>query len=369
MGFVRGSMVSLMAIGGLVVASWAYGAVPRVSDEGKFFSADAITKANQKIKDIQRVYRKDLLIETVPSVPTALERRFKELGAKDFFIEWTRRRAEEAGVKGIYILISKKPGHLQIEVDQQTRNQGFGLDDRDALAKKMVALFGQKNNDGALLEAVGFVETKLAVKLGKRPAAPAPVAAQKPVKQPVHRAAEVAGHGAEPDRGISPLGWIGITVAALLGVWLLAAVFRAVSGIGRGGGVGGPMGPGGAGGYGGGGGGGGGGGFFSSLMGGLFGAAAGMWLYNSMFGGESHWGSPTAFGGESSRNDLESGAGDFSGDSSTGADFDTDDSNAADDSGGDYGGGSFGDSGGDFGGGDFGGGDFGGGDFGGGGDA
>jgi uncharacterized protein len=34
----------------------------------------------------------------------------------------------------------------------------------------------------------------------------------------------------------------------------------------------------------------GGGGFFSSLMGGLFGAAAGSWLYDQFSGGQSHFG-------------------------------------------------------------------------------
>ena len=42
------------------------------------------------------------------------------------------------------------------------------------------------------------------------------------------------------------------------------------------------------GGYGPGYGGGGGGGFFSSLVGGMFGAAAGNWMYDSFFRGEGH---------------------------------------------------------------------------------
>jgi len=96
----------------------------------------------------------------------------------------------------------------------------------------------------------------------------------------------------------------------------------------------------------------GGGGFFSSLLGGLFGAAAGMWLYNNLFGG-SYWDSSQAFGGETPPTDA--GTSDYDGDGS--GDFDTNDSV---DTGGDFGGDDFG--GGDFDGGEFGGGDFGGGD-------
>ena len=69
----------------------------------------------------------------------------------------------------------------------------------------------------------------------------------------------------------SDLGaWLCIGVVVLLGIWLVFALVRAFTGGGGGGG---------GGGYGGGGGGGG-GGFFPALMGGLFGAAAGMWLYD-----------------------------------------------------------------------------------------
>jgi uncharacterized protein len=87
-----------------------------------------------------------------------------------------------------------------------------------------------------------------------------------------------------------------------------------------------------------------GGGFGRSLLGGLFGAAAGMWMYDQFFGSQGHASS------WSERNDAGSGDGGVSGQ-------DTDYSGS---------GGGFDDSGGDSGGGDSGG--FGGGDSGGGGD-
>ena len=92
---------------------------------------------------------------------------------------------------------------------------------------------------------------------------------------------------------------------------------------------------------------GGGGGFFSSLIGGMFGAAAGMWMYNQFLGSDSH------------ASTMSDNAG--NGDSGISGQ-DTDYSSSGSDFGGDSG---SGDSGG-FGGGDSGG--FGGGDSGGGGD-
>jgi hypothetical protein len=336
----------LTVIAGLaIMAPPSQAATPRVSDEGHFFSADAVAKANQRIKDIQRLYGKDLLVETVPGVPATMERRFKELGKKEFFVTWAHRRAEDAGINGVYILISKNPGHLQIEVSRQLQNRGFSLDDQDSLVKKMSTMLGQKKNDAALLEAVNFVNAKFAAKLGKRTPSPTPVHAVAP-QRPAVPLANREGPAAQPQAGLSPLGWLGIGLAVVAGIWILSAIFRALSGGGYG------PGPAGPGGYGGGG-----GGFFSSLLGGLFGAATGMWLYNNFFGGVSHWGdSSQAYGGEPTSSDADAG-----GYNDSGSDFDSgDDTSGYNDSGADFDSGDLG--GGDFGGDDFGGGDFGGGD-------
>ena len=119
---------------------------------------------------------------------------------------------------------------------------------------------------------------------------------------------------------------------ALIGLvlaWVVVAIFRAMSRGGNpGGGVPAP--------------GMGGGGFFSSLLGGMFGAAAGMWLYDQFSGHHS-----SAYAADADeRGNGDSG---FSGQ-------DTDYSGSGDSFGSDS-------SSGDAGGGDFGGGDGGGGDF------
>ena len=61
---------------------------PRVVDESKFFSAGAIEKADQKIKEIDRDYKKDLLVETLPAIPEKLQLQFKEQGKQKFFAQW-----------------------------------------------------------------------------------------------------------------------------------------------------------------------------------------------------------------------------------------------------------------------------------------
>ena len=155
----------LMGWLGLSAEASAANKFPEIKDEAKLFSADALEKANQKIKEIYREHNKDLAIETVPGIPKDLQEKYKDLGKQKFFVEWAVKRAKDEGVKGIYVLICKEPAHLQIEVDKATRKKAFTLDDRDKLVKKMLAKFGDKKDDkrfdAGLLAGVDFVESTL----------------------------------------------------------------------------------------------------------------------------------------------------------------------------------------------------------------
>jgi hypothetical protein len=366
MSITRWMLVPAVLAGWFTAAGPAPAATPTVNDEAGLFSADAVRKADQTIAKIQRDYGTGLVIDTVPRIPANLEGKFKQLGKEEFFREWAESKAKRERDKGIFILICKSPGRVEALVDEETRVKNFTYRDRDAMVKKMLSRFSEKKWDEGLLDAVNFVDTTLRSN-GARPQRQRQAQTNKS-----ETAAPPAGGPAK--RGGSWMdgigGWICIGVVVLLGLWLVFGLIRAFTGMGRGG-----YGPGG--GYGGGPGygGGGGGGFMSSLLGGMFGAAAGMWMYNSFFGGGSHFGS-SAYGGTTPTGGGEpadTGAGDFSGDPGGGGDFGGDDGGGGG-GGGDFGGGDFGGGGGgDFGGGggDFGGGggDFGGGggDFGGGG--
>jgi hypothetical protein len=340
-----------------LVAGWLMAAGPApaapVNDEAGLFSADAVKKADQVIQKIQRDYGTGLTIDTVPRIPANLEGKFKQLGKDEFFRDWAESKAKRERDKGIYVLICKNPGRVEVLVDEQTRAKNFTLRDRNALVKTMLVRFGEKKWDEGLLDGVNFVESSLRTN-GAKPQRQGQSQANKSETAPPPAGGSAKRGGSWMDNfgGIGGLICIGVVV--LLGLWLVFGLIRAFTGMGRGG-----YGPGG--GYGGGpgyGGGGGGGGFMSSLLGGMFGAAAGMWMYNSFFGGGSHFGS-SAYGGTTPTGGGEpadTGAGDFSGDAGGGGDFGGDDGGGG--GGGDVGGGGgdFGGGGGDFGGG--GGGDF-----------
>lgn len=354
--FLRWTVLPAVLLGWIGIAAAAL--VAEVRDEGGFFSADATQKANEVIKEIHKDFKKDLLIETIKTVPAEKTDEFKKLdkaGQSKFFKSWARERARQAEVNGVYILVIKDPGHLEVEVGNETQKKDFTIANRDELADKLLAKFKDANKvkdeadkkkiyDEALLEAVRYVRSTMKTNIGTtKGSGPVHQPNREPVYVPPSRPAPAT---ASPwVSGIGGLLCIGLIILAV--GWLVIGLIRAFTGGGGGGGFGG------GGGYGGGG-----GGFMTGLLGGLFGAAAGSWLYDSFFRGGGMgggWGS-SAYGAGPSEEPR-----------------DTDYSGTGGDTGGDGGGGGGGDFGGDAGGGggDFGGGggDFGGGggDFGGGG--
>jgi uncharacterized protein len=285
-----------------------------VHDNAAFFSETAKSEATRHIIEIDRRFKKDLLIETFKEVPADVKQGVDltdKAAANRMFEQWTVKQARQHGVNGIYVLISREPAHLQIVVGNETQRRAFTQLDRDNLAGTMRGKLKLKQYDEALLAAVNFVSTTMASHAEVR---------AHPVPAP-------AVNGARSESGTS-WGWV---IPVLLGVgviWLVVAVFRAMSG--GGGGAGGGASPVSSG-----------GGFMSSLLGGMFGAAAGMWLYDQFSGSHgSAWGSNQDSqggneGGFSGRDsDFSGSGGDFS-DSSGGGD------SGGGDSGGDSGGGDF----------------------------
>src|SRR5262245_51316480 len=108
---------------GLLSLGRAQAAVVDVRDEAHFFSADAVAQANETIKEIKQRYKKDLLIETVRHVP---EDKKDEANSSDekvkgrFFANWAIQRARSEGVNGIYVLITREPGHVEVAVGNET---------------------------------------------------------------------------------------------------------------------------------------------------------------------------------------------------------------------------------------------------------
>lgn len=340
----------------LLVPGAAWGqkdARPRhVHDEAKLFNKDAIAQADKTIEKIKKAHGKDLYIDTVESGEKNKDDRTK----------WAKKRFNDFGVDGIYIVVSKEPSFYRFYVGDNTREKGyFTKANIDKMDENLKQITKAGKRDEALVEAANYVLEAMNEHARVKGNEVAPKKKAAPVKQPAQE--PVVHHDPALQQSTMPpwVGWVCMIVAVLFVVWIIFAVIRAMSG-GMGGGYG----------YGGGGYGmGGGGGFLTGMLGGMFGAMAGMWLYNNMFGGHATYGQNGAVNwGGGDQGATGAGAAPYeadTGEGGTGGGGDADDAGGGgggDDAGG--GGGDWGGGGGDAGGGgDWGGG---GGDAGGGGD-
>lgn len=341
------AMVFGVAIGTVSAGAETTG-VMNVEDQAALFSDDGIQRAKQAFQSTSFHSPTHVLVVTANHVPTEKQAQWDEIvknrddkARNRFGEEWARSLGRTKDSHGdVVILIYKAPtggffvstiSDKQSDVyrhfsDAKAREiDGIFLRElRKVKAEKLEGEQAKKEMDTALISATEKLISDL-----------------KDTSAPSSGRSGASNHVSNDHREGSNIGgYICMFLCVALGIWLVVGLIRAFTG-GGGGGYGGP------GGYGGGG-----GGFFSSLLGGMFGTMAGMWMYNSFFGGHS-------FGNEAMAGENYGGAGD-TGDGNYDDGAAATDGDWGDDGGGDFGGG------GDWGGG---GGDWGGGgDFGGGGD-
>jgi uncharacterized membrane protein YgcG len=132
-----------------------------IHDDAKFFSDDARNRASEAIDDISQQHHRDLLIDTVATIPNDKLSDFEAEGKQKFFPQWATERARQQKVNGVYILICKDPAHLEVAVGNNTEGQLFTIADRNELAQLLLKRFRDKQFDEGLVEAAQFVQQKM----------------------------------------------------------------------------------------------------------------------------------------------------------------------------------------------------------------
>ena len=132
-----------------------------IADDAAFFSAEAISEANDIIQSIVSTHDRDVRIETYSEVPAHLKDDLARDGREKFYDDWLNRRARELGVRGVFVLITRTPGRIQVGVDKATQRRAFTADDRDALREALVTAFRAKRYDQGLLDGLKFLRRRL----------------------------------------------------------------------------------------------------------------------------------------------------------------------------------------------------------------
>jgi uncharacterized protein len=336
------------ALAGKTVAATPSKGQMTVDDTAGVFHPDSVIKAEAKFNGVTFKSPTQLMVKTFQGVPKERKADFDKAktdptAKKRFMEDWARELAKAETVRGVFVLVCLEAQRVEVVSDRQADLYRHFDDSKcDTMAKRMVESFrglDKKTDD----------EKKIARGEGLVNATDYFISQVKGTAAPESSGTTHTDGGTETKKAGMPWwGWVLIVAGVLLFIWVIIALIRAMSGNVYGPGYGGY-------GYGGGGGG---GGFFPSLLGGMFGAMAGMWMYNSFFGGHmTHDPGAAAAGDYGNTGATDTGAGDYDNGAAGGADW-------GDDAGGGGGGGDWG---GDAGGGDWGG-DAGGGDWGGGGD-
>jgi uncharacterized protein len=264
----RGATAVLLALATVIFASPLFAAAPAIDDNGGFFSKSALLQSNRIVERIyeQTKPHKDIVVETFESLPSGV-------GSAD---ELANQIFRDRDVDGIVIVAVKQPGRLRVAVGRQTQSR-FTSTDRNHLVEIMLGDFRKKNFDQGLLGGLGFARQKLTEAF---PAVGGSSARQpEPDASGSKGAAEVNARERQASGGLPTWAW------ALLicgGVWVIFALFRAGSQPpSQGAGSSSPSSYG-AGSYA--------GGWGRSILGGMFGAMAGEWLYDRFArgGGEAY---------------------------------------------------------------------------------
>jgi hypothetical protein len=365
----------LMLLASLTLAFTASAAEPGVKDNAGLFKPETVEKVNAEIQQIHKDFGKELVIETYPTVPESLKSDYEAVKddpkkRAEFFSKWLGDRAHELQVNGVYVLVVKDPGHLEVKAGLKTKAKAFTEANQNKMRDILLEEFKAERYDEGLQKAVDYFREALKENLGGVHHTGASAAPDERFHHPQSGNSSGSSYSTPYRPPVSTprnsffsgsCMWIVLVIIAAV------VIIRILSGLGSGprnygGGPG--YGPGyGGGGYGGGyGGGGGGGGFFRNMLGGILGGAAGGYLYDRFRDRNEGTSPPQNQGGvmpdnssggdfgSSTPDDNDRGqgfggggsAGDF-GPSDSGSSFGSSDSGS---SGGDFGGGGGGDSGG-----------------------
>ena len=136
-----------------------------VRDRAKFFSEEAVKKANEEIAALTRKYDREVLVETFPTPPEASAEKVKAMNKDErtqFFKEWAAERVKAENVNGLYVLVCREPAHLYAEVAGAKARAVLDEDYTKRIIAKLLTLFREKKFDEGLATAVQMVRERLA---------------------------------------------------------------------------------------------------------------------------------------------------------------------------------------------------------------
>ncbi len=134
-----------------------------IRDEAGLFHADAVVRAEQLIDEIRHNYGRNLFVDTVKSSPPHERKLFRFLWTRQvnrILEEQAQKRAREAGLDGIYVVICNDPKDVHVVV-QPADDPAFTQHDAETLRRTTARRLQDSGPDAALLAVAEQVRSTL----------------------------------------------------------------------------------------------------------------------------------------------------------------------------------------------------------------
>ena len=92
---------------------------------------------------------------------TEQDKKMAEENKTTFFARMARDKSMNQGLNGVYIMILRKPQHLQVHMDPETQKNSFSVANRKQLIGKISDQFREGSFDAGLLEGLDYIEMTL----------------------------------------------------------------------------------------------------------------------------------------------------------------------------------------------------------------
>jgi hypothetical protein len=143
----------IACVASLASSARAEDASSPIRDEAHLFHADAIALAEERIDAIRRAYGHKLFVETVAAVAPHERKLFRFLWTRQvnrILEEQARKRADAAGVDGIFVVICNDPKDIHIVV-RPAEDPDFTRHDAESLRRSIARRLQESGPDAGLL--------------------------------------------------------------------------------------------------------------------------------------------------------------------------------------------------------------------------
>jgi hypothetical protein len=137
--------------------------VLHVYDGGSLFTATAIDAAKVSFGKLVFDPEATLTVDTHAGVPAGKKLPEGEAERPKFFEQWAKDAASADKARGVYVLVCRSPGYVQVIADKQTRDRGFGAANEQRLRDMFTTAFkdaAQAKRDGKSDDEVAKIRDK-----------------------------------------------------------------------------------------------------------------------------------------------------------------------------------------------------------------